>query len=56
MDKLTGFLEFRRESPKGCPPEERVKDWEESHAEIPDEVLGRQGSRCMGCGTLFCHT
>ena len=56
MGKPTGFLEVRRESAGARPPEERVKDWEESHPHIPEETLRRQGSRCMDCGTPFCHT
>ena len=56
MGKLTGFLEYRRDVPKGRAPEERVKDWEESHPEVPEELLRRQGARCMDCGTPYCHT
>ena len=56
MGKLTGFLEYRRDVPKGRAPEERVKDWEESHPEVPEEHLRRQGARCMDCGTPYCHT
>jgi glutamate synthase (NADPH/NADH) small chain len=56
MGRPTGFLEFRRETPASRRPEERVKDWEESHPEIPEETLRRQGARCMDCGTPFCHT
>ena len=56
MGKTTGFLEYAREDAPHRSPEERVKDWEESHAEIPEEVLRRQGARCMDCGTPYCHT
>jgi len=56
MGKLTGFLEFPREAPKGRAPEERVKDWEESHVEAGADLLRRQGARCMDCGTPYCHT
>ncbi len=56
MGKLTGFLEYCRETPASRKPEERVKDWEETHLHAPDETLRRQGARCMDCGTPFCHT
>ncbi len=56
MGKLTGFLEYRRETPASRKPEERVKDWEETYLHAPDETLRRQGARCMDCGTPFCHT
>jgi glutamate synthase (NADPH/NADH) small chain len=56
MGKLTGFLEFHRQAPKGRSPEERLRDWEEAHAEAGEELLRQQGSRCMDCGIPFCHT
>ena len=33
-----------------------MKDWDESHPDVPEELLRRQGARCMDCGTPFCHT
>ncbi len=56
MGKSTGFIEYMRELPQDRPPLERVKDWNESHPRVPDEVLMRQGARCMDCGTPYCHT
>ena len=56
MGKSTGFIEYMRELPPDRPPLERVKDWNESHPRVPDEVLMRQGARCMDCGTPYCHT
>ena len=56
MGKSTGFIEYKRELPQDRAPLERVKDWNESHPRVPDEVLMRQGARCMDCGTPFCHT
>ena len=56
MGKPTGFLEFRREAAASRRPEERVKDWEESHVPFPEATLRQQGARCMDCGTPFCHT
>jgi glutamate synthase (NADPH) small chain len=56
MGKPTGFLDFHREDPTGRSPADRVRDWQESHAEVPPEQLARQGARCMDCGTPYCHT
>ncbi len=56
MGKLTGFLEFHRQAPKGRSPEARLGDWEEVHTGAGEQLLRQQGSRCMDCGTPFCHT
>ena len=56
MGRPTGFLEFPREGFPQREPAERVKDWDESHPHVPEELLRRQGARCMDCGTPFCQT
>lgn len=56
MSTPTGFMEFNRQLPGDRSPSERVKDWQEFHKHMSDEELRRQGSRCMDCGTPFCHT
>ena len=56
MGKVTGFLEFPRESKHERPPLERIKDWSEAHPPYDEEVLRSQGARCMDCGIPFCHT
>ena len=56
MGKSTGFIDYQRELPEDRPPLERLKDWDETHPRVPDELLQRQGARCMDCGTPFCHT
>ncbi|MCC6484866.1 MAG: glutamate synthase subunit beta [Armatimonadetes bacterium] len=55
MGKPTGFKEYDRELPPDRPGEERVGDWLEFHEHMPDEMLRRQGARCMDCGIPFCH-
>jgi glutamate synthase (NADPH) small chain len=54
MGKPTGFLEQKREA--GCyrPVAERLKDWKQVRAEVPDETIQSQASRCMDCGIPFC--
>ena len=33
-----------------------MKDWREIHADRDDAAVAKQGSRCMDCGTPYCHT
>lgn len=56
MGKATGFMEVAREEASKRNPRERIHDWNEYVAPFSDEELKRQGSRCMDCGTPFCHT
>jgi glutamate synthase (NADPH/NADH) small chain len=56
MGKVTGFLEYERETPTRRPVEERVNDWFEVYEDFPLEKVQRQGARCMDCGVPFCHT
>lgn len=56
MGKITGFLEYERETPARRPIFERVNDWFEVYREFPAEDLQEQASRCMDCGVPFCHT
>jgi glutamate synthase (NADPH) small chain len=56
MAKVTGFLEYSRETPPRRPVIERVNDWFEVYQDFPDEKLQQQAGRCMDCGVPFCHT
>lgn len=56
MGKATGFLEVERKTIPNRPPVERLKDWKEVHARRDDAAVGKQASRCMDCGTPYCHT
>jgi glutamate synthase (NADPH/NADH) small chain len=56
MGKVTGFLEYERETPTRRPIEQRVNDWFEVYEEFPLEKVQKQGARCMDCGVPFCHT
>ncbi len=55
MGKITGFLEFEREKVHKEPVPARLKHWREFEERTPDDVLKRQGARCMDCGIPFCH-
>ena len=56
MGKVTGFLEYSRETPVRRAPAERVNDWFEIYQPFPEESIRKQGARCMDCGVPFCHT
>ena len=55
MGKITGFMEYDRESYPERPIKERVKDYKEINLEFPVEGLRKQGARCMDCGIPFCN-
>jgi glutamate synthase (NADPH) small chain len=54
--KVTGFLEYSRETPARRPIIERVNDWFEVYQDFPVDKLQQQAARCMDCGVPFCHT
>jgi glutamate synthase (NADPH/NADH) small chain len=54
--KVTGFLEYERETPSRRPILERVNDWFEVYQDFPAQSLKEQAARCMDCGIPFCHT
>jgi len=55
VGKITGFLEWTRESPPKRPRSERVHDAREFILSQPVEQTRRQAGRCMDCGIPFCH-
>jgi len=56
MGKVTGFMEYQRETPERRPADVRIHDYFEVYREFPEEKVRRQGARCMDCGVPFCHT
>jgi glutamate synthase (NADPH) small chain len=56
MGKTTGFIEYSRSLPILQSPNQRVANWDEFHAHLPESELKKQGARCMNCGIPFCHT
>ncbi len=56
MGKPTGFLEVERKTIAEAAPLERIKHWKEFKVHPEDQHLRAQGSRCMDCGTPYCHT
>ena len=55
MGKVTGFLDFPRQTVKNIPAEERVKNYKEFVLHLSDEEAKVQGARCMDCGIPFCN-
>lgn len=56
MGKPTGFLEENRALPKKRDPKVRIKDYNEVDGPIDPGITTKQASRCMDCGTPFCHS
>ena len=56
MGKVTGFVEFARETPERRNPADRINDWHEVYQEFSEDKVRTQGARCMDCGVPFCHT
>ena len=55
MGKITGFLEYDRETPQTRPVKERLKDFNDVYTRMPLDAVRRQAARCMDCGVPFCH-
>ena len=55
MGDPKGFLKVSRQVSQYRPVCERVKDYHEVIQPRPDKASEEQSSRCMDCGTPFCH-
>ena len=55
MGDPKGFLKIKRQKSQYRPICDRVKDYEEVIVLRPDTDSKEQASRCMDCGTPFCH-
>lgn len=55
MGDVKGFLKVRRQVAQYRPVCERIKDFAEVSLLRSDEHSSEQASRCMDCGTPFCH-
>src|SRR3990167_1961495 len=54
MGKITGFIEFQRQSEESLPVAKRLKNYREFTLHLTDEQAKIQGARCMDCGIPFC--
>lgn len=55
MGDVKGFLKVKRAYSLYRPVCERVQDYREVTVLRPDKMTEEQSSRCMDCGTPFCH-
>ena len=55
MGEPTGFLNWKRTTPKRRPIPVRVADWREVYEAFPADDLKHQAGRCMDCGIPFCN-
>jgi len=56
MGKVTGFMEYERETVPYEKPLVRLKTFDEYLEDVPEEQLKQQGARCMDCGVPFCQS
>lgn len=56
MGNPTGFMEYPRELPSRRSVSERLKDYKEVDGPVDPDLSARQATRCMTCGTPFCHS
>jgi glutamate synthase (NADPH/NADH) small chain len=54
MGKLTGFMDYNRQSEEYLPVAQRLKNYNEFVLHLNDEQAQTQGARCMECGIPFC--
>ena len=56
LDKLRGFVKYRRQKVVYRPAEERLKDWDEvvDYQTVRSNIR-EQAARCMDCGIPFCQ-
>jgi glutamate synthase (NADPH) small chain len=55
MGEIRGFLKVKRQEAKYRPVCERTKDYHEVMLPRSGRDSQEQASRCMDCGTPFCH-
>ena len=56
LDKIRGFMKYKRLGEAYRPPRKRVKDWKEISARLTESELKYQSARCMDCGVPFCQS
>ncbi|KAG0005657.1 glutamate synthase [NADH] [Entomortierella chlamydospora] len=56
VDKLKGFMKYKRRGDAYRNPKKRTKDYKEISARLSDGDLQVQAARCMDCGVPFCQS
>ena len=54
LDKLRGFMKYKRRNEKYREAKSRTKDWKEMTSRLTKEELKYETARCMDCGVPFC--
>lgn len=54
LDKVRGFMKYKRRNEKYRPATERSKDWKEMSSRLTKDELKHETARCMDCGVPFC--
>ncbi|ODV81038.1 glutamate synthase [Suhomyces tanzawaensis NRRL Y-17324] len=54
LDKVKGFMKYKRRNEKYRPAQERTKDWNEMTSRLTKDELKHETARCMDCGVPFC--
>jgi len=56
LDKMRGFMKYKRLGEAYRPPRKRTKDWKEISSRLTESELKYQSARCMDCGIPFCQS
>jgi glutamate synthase (NADPH/NADH) len=56
LDKVKGFMKYKRKVDNYRNPKKRIKDWKEINARLNEADLKTQAARCMDCGVPFCQS
>ncbi|OBZ85326.1 putative glutamate synthase [NADPH] [Choanephora cucurbitarum] len=56
LDKLRGFMKYKRRTDPYRDPKKRSKDWDEVNVRLSRPQLHEQAARCMDCGIPFCQS
>lgn len=56
MGKITGFKEYERVDEGYQAVKDRLKNYREFTIPLKEDVMQKQGGRCMDCGIPFCHS
>ncbi|KAI8803027.1 hypothetical protein BJ742DRAFT_857935 [Cladochytrium replicatum] len=56
LDKVKGFMKYKRKTDNYRNAKKRVKDYNEINARLDVDELRTQAARCMDCGVPFCQS
>jgi glutamate synthase (NADPH/NADH) len=56
LDKLRGFMKYKRKTDPYRNAKKRLGDWKEVNVRLSRSELHTQAARCMDCGVPFCQS